>query len=258
MLETLVNALNERNQRNKGTKFGFSTSEDALTWTVFRYLFDSGQLLGVLRGAGLPVPDRENRPESMLLWGVPVPLDRDANKAGWLLRDRLVAISDDLGEDPKSRTEPDVVIDLGADGVIIIEVKHRSGTDLKKPTYSGWDRYYPADSPLTYSGAVRASCCYELARNWRFGLELSADPARPFTLACLGPEALFRGKNEEVLRPFEASVPATGTALFRKIRWDALIGTINEPLDWITDFVETRGYRCGGDGYGLGGRFDCP
>src|SRR4051794_7622110 len=44
VIETLALALNVRNQSNKTVKFGFSTSEDALTWTVFGHLIDSGQL----------------------------------------------------------------------------------------------------------------------------------------------------------------------------------------------------------------------
>ena len=126
VLETLALALNERNRANKRTKFGFSTSEDALTWAVFKYLHASGQLLDVLRRAGLPIPGRAPRPEAALLWGVPIPPDRAGDDRGWRLRGRLQAIADRLGEDPRSRTEPDVVIDLGPDGVVVIEVKHRS------------------------------------------------------------------------------------------------------------------------------------
>ena len=148
----------------------------------------------MLRRAGLPIPGRAPRPEAALLWGVPIPPDRAGDDRGWRLRGRLEAIADRLGEDPRSRTEPDVVIDLGPDGVVVIEVKHRSPTDVKDGAYAGWDRYYPADSPLPYAPAVRASGCYELARNWRFGLELAAEPDRPFTLACLGPDGLFRGE----------------------------------------------------------------
>ena len=42
--ERLKLALNERNRPSKRIKFGFSTSEDALTWTVFTYLNMTGQL----------------------------------------------------------------------------------------------------------------------------------------------------------------------------------------------------------------------
>ena len=240
VLDTLALALNHRNRANKGAKFGFSTSEDALTWTVFKYLHETGQLLNVLRRVGLPIPDRASRPEALLLWGAPIPLDRTG--PGWRLRDRLEEIADRLGENPRSRTEPDVVIDLGPDGIFIIEVKHRSGTDFKTENYAGWDRYYPAASPLSYATAIRSSGCYELARNWRFGLELAAGQARPFTLACLGPEELFRGPGAEILRPFESCLPGEGAARFQKLTWDALLQAISQPPERLVPYVESRGY----------------
>ena len=242
VVETLALAVNERNRANKAIKFGYSTSEDALTWTVFKHLIDSGQLVGVLRRAGLSIPDLASRPVAVLLWGVPIPLDRENNEEGWALRARLQSIADGLGENPLSRTEPDVVIDLGDLGVLIVEVKHRSGTDVKPSRYAGWDRYYPAHGPIPYAASVRASGCYELARNWRFGLELAAGPPRPFTLACLGPESLFRGRGAEVLRPFEACLPTEATARFQKLRWDELLRAIPRPPDWLVNYVEARGY----------------
>jgi hypothetical protein len=246
LLETLAMALNERNRANKRAKFGFSTSEDALTWVVFKYLHDSGQLLGVLRRAGLAIPYRAFWPEAMLLWGVPIPLDRTGQ--GWWLREYLEEIGDRLGEDPRSRTEPDVVIDLGPDGIFIIEVKHRSGTAVKSGDYAGWDRYYPAVSPLTYAASMRSSGCYELARNWRFGLELAAEQARPFTLACLGPDDLFLGDGAKIILPFEACLPGERAARFQKLTWADLLGAIEHPPEWFVRCVESRGYTISAGG----------
>ena len=248
VLEAIALALNVRNRANKEAKFGYSTSEDALTWTVFKHLHDSGQLVVVLRRAGLPIPERVARPEAVLLWGVPISTEGKESEVGRRLRDRLEAIADGLGEDPRSRTEPDIVIDLGESGIVIIEVKHRSGTDVKRPGYAGWGRYYPSDGPLAYGDSLRASGCYELARNWRFGLELAADPARPFTLACLGPESLFRGRGGESLRPFEAGLPGDGTAQFQKLGWNGLLGAIEEAPDWLVRYVEARGYSISSEG----------
>jgi hypothetical protein len=242
VVETLALAVNERNRANKAIKFGYSTSEDALTWTVFKHLHESGTLLNVLRRAGLPIPDGAARPEAMLLWGVPLPPDRAGDGRGRRLRARLEAVADRLGEDPRSRTEPDVVIDVGDFGVFVIEVKHRSGTDVKAAGYAGWDRYYPAQSPVPYAAAMRASGCYELARNWRFGLELAADPPRPFTLACLGPENLFRGRGAEVLRPFEECLPNGGPARFQTLAWGTLLGAVGDTPEWLVRYVAARGY----------------
>src|SRR5438045_3376353 len=41
----LSQSLNERNRGSKLIRFGFTTSEDALTWVVFTYLLRSGQLV---------------------------------------------------------------------------------------------------------------------------------------------------------------------------------------------------------------------
>jgi hypothetical protein len=242
LLDTLSLSLNVRNRANKRTKFGFSTSEDALTWTVFKFLSDHGQLTNVLRTAGLPIPEAVSRHEAMLLWGVPMPLDRKSNVNGWELRQSLEIISTGLGEDPNSSTEPDVLIDFGPHGVFIIEVKHRSETSLKDVGYAGWDKYFPANSPLPYAAAMRASECYELARNWRFGLELIATTNRPFTLAYLGPSSLFEGIAESVLQPFEDCLPAEGLASFHRIGWNALLGAITDPPPWLIQQFATEGY----------------
>ena len=248
VIETLALALNVRNRANKKIKFGFSTSEDALTWTVFSFLQGSGQLLEVLRRAGLPIPDGVSLPEALLLWGVPIDPDRAVDDRGRPLRVRIESISDQLGEDPRSRTEPDVVIDLGDFGPLIIEVKHRSGTDVKSSSYAGWDRYYPANSPSPHATLMRFSGCYELARNWRLGTELASVPPRPFTLACLGPDELFQGAGAETLMPFEAGLPSEGTARFQKLTWNALLGAVKHAPDWLARYVEARGYTISAEG----------
>jgi hypothetical protein len=239
VLDTLALAFNKRNRANKRTKFGFSTSEDALTWTLFKFLSDSGQLTRVLRRAGLQISDQALHHEALLLWGVPIPMDRDA---GWAIRGCLKSISDQLGEDPARRTEPDVLIDFGVHGLFIIEVKHRSRTVVQGIEHARWDRYFPANSPLSYTAAMRSSGCYELARNWKFGLELAAKTDRPFTLACLGPDSLFRGEDEKVLQAFEGCIPADGLARFHKMRWNALLGAGADPPEWLVRHFEPRNY----------------
>jgi hypothetical protein len=245
VLDTLNLALNVRNWANKKAKFGFNTSEDALTWTLFKFLSDSGQLTRVLRVAGLPIPDGVSNHGAMLLWGVPIPFDRDRNPDGWDLRRCLEIISNGLGEDSTSRTEPDVLIDFGPHGYLIIEVKHRSSTSLKYVGYAVWDRYFPANSPLPYAAAIRTSQCYELARNWRIGLELTATGDRPFTLAYLGPDTLFQGDGETVLRRFEDCLPIEGLARFQKILWNTLLGAIADPPKWLIQHFQMKGHSVG-------------
>jgi hypothetical protein len=52
-IEALMNALNELNRPSKVRRFGFSTSEDAVTWVVFTHLLRSDQLVAALKGAGV-------------------------------------------------------------------------------------------------------------------------------------------------------------------------------------------------------------
>ncbi len=234
--EALNCALNLRNQENKLTKFGYCpSSEDALTWTVFKFLHDSNQLTRSLRLIGLPLPGSDDPPRATLLWGVPIPFDLQANPDGWVLRSKLISISNWLCEDPLYRTEPDVVIDLGDSGIIIIEVKHRSRTDTKAPGHSGWSNYYPEGSPFP------ASQCYELARNWRFGLELALSLRRPFSLVYLGPHGLFRD-DAALLAGFEACLANDAMTRYRSLCWDAFLGAIADRPNWFVQYIRSRGY----------------
>jgi hypothetical protein len=77
LIGVLSNALNVRNRSSKLAKFGFSTSEDALTWTVFSYLAAQGLLCDALLECGVSFADRS---PALLLWGVPVD-DKDGTGA---------------------------------------------------------------------------------------------------------------------------------------------------------------------------------
>jgi hypothetical protein len=52
-LDALSQSLNVRSRQSKRSRFGFTTSEDALTWVVFTYLLRSGQLVVALKRVGL-------------------------------------------------------------------------------------------------------------------------------------------------------------------------------------------------------------
>jgi hypothetical protein len=114
---------------------------------------------------------------SVLLWGVPI-----VGANGTRLRERLISACNFLGEVPASRTEPDVIVDLGPDGLIFVEVKYRSSNDAQadKPwiNYTGSEVFADAE-------AAKASGRYELARNWRIGCELAG--GRRFALINLLP-----------------------------------------------------------------------
>lgn len=108
-------ALNARSRLKKWQRFGFSTSEDAVTWVVFVHLLRAGQLLDVLQHVGL-LPHRVAAAEpALLLWGVPISGDSRAAA----IREALIELCMNLKEDPQSFSEPDVIIDAGPAGLII-------------------------------------------------------------------------------------------------------------------------------------------
>lgn len=61
----------------------------------------------------------------MLMWGVPVP---NNNASGRALRERIFNISKNLLEKSTWRSEPDVVLDFGEAGLVVIEAKLFSGS----------------------------------------------------------------------------------------------------------------------------------
>jgi hypothetical protein len=242
LAEALASSLNIRNRPNKRVKFGFETSEDAVTWTVFRYLHESGLIGQVLEAclpaaAGIAASLAKSQPPT-LLWGSPVPAGDE--RAG-AIRTRLESLLSSLGENPESYSEPDVLIDFGAAGLVIIEVKYRSPNDNKDPDYGGWSRYMDQSGAFTDEGRTRKSGEYELARNWRFGWSLAED--RPLWLVNLGPSGLFTEPEGARLAAFEAALSQTSSRRFVRLTWPEFLGAIHTPPDWLTAFTEDRELR---------------
>jgi len=233
--EALSQSINTRNRPSKLRRFGFSTSEDAVTWVVFTYLLRSGQLVGALRRSGI-IPEHvsASAAPSFLLWGSPIFGARGAE-----LRNQLVDVCAKLGEDAGSVSEPDVVIDFGDAGLVFAEVKYRSGNDMKSSAYRGWSRYMSAPWVAWEIEETKASGCYELARNWCLLKALAGD--RPSTLVNLGPANLFRGKEGRRLDRFSAALNTDERSRFVKISWPDLLGSDfgNRP-SWFVQFCRGR------------------
>jgi hypothetical protein len=156
--ECLAQAPNVRNRESKRIRFGFSTSEDAVTWVVFTYLFGSGQLLSALRSAALIAEETPTKAPTLLLWGAPI----GSATRGAAIRRQLKELCAKLQEDPNSFSEPDVIVDLGEGGLIFIEVKYRSGNDAQPEDYPGWSRYASTGRLVWQFQDVKSSGCYEL------------------------------------------------------------------------------------------------
>ena len=137
--------------------FCLETLEDAVTWTVFRRLQLGAQFGAALRAAGI-VPAGEVEP-AMLLWAAAVP---QGDVRAQSLRSDLATASKTLREDPLKRTETDVALDFGPEGVVLIEGKHRSANEVNVD--ASWGRY-ACEGCFSDVTLVRQSGMYELARN---------------------------------------------------------------------------------------------
>lgn len=216
--QTLAQALNVRNRRAKQTKFASSKSEDHVTWTVFRFLQHTEVLGKTLRQVGMwPGTDKPREP-ALLLWGVPVPND---DPVGTNIRDRLIEVSDWIGEDPYYRSEPDVILDFGQAGVVFIEVKCSSANEEKAATYVGWDKYLKSTQSFVDARRVRGTGLYELARNWRIGWDLA--DGRDLTLVNLGPADLFAGQKGANLAEFRECLNGADGQRFETLTWAELL-----------------------------------
>jgi hypothetical protein len=234
--EALGQALNVRSRESKRRRFGFSTSEDAVTWVVFTYLYRTGQLLPTLRRIGLIAEDARPKVTTLLLWGAPI----DGGARGEEIRTQLHNLCVSLQEDPNSFSEPDVIIDLGEKRLIFIEVKYRSGNDFKPPDYPGWSKYTSVAGLTWQIEDVKSSGCYELARNWCLLKCLAAH--RPATLVNLGPAKLFVGAEGARLHRLVTALNTDEQSQFGKVRWsDFLDGNLGDLPDWFAHFCRSRG-----------------
>ena len=233
--EVLSLALNEQHRSSKRKEFQSHRSEDAVTWTVFRYL-QSKNLLGHVLQVVEGEPAKPEQEPTLLLWGSPVP---PGDPAALQLRKALVQVGDAIGERPGSRSEPDVIMDFHQAGVCIIEVKLGSPNEMKNEGYSGWPFYTDRTAAFVSHSDVCRSGCYELARNWRIGWDLAG--TRPFTLINLGPAGLFDKQRGELER-FDKSLSKRADRRFRRLAWtEFLTSVLPASPDWFRSFVNERG-----------------
>ena len=180
----LASALNVQARAKKLWAFASANSEDAATWTIARALESIGSLASFL-SPGLR--SLSSNPGQALLWGVPLtPGAADAVAA------TIVKVSDDLREQPMSRSEPDLIL-VWPDLIAFVEVKLDSLNEHKPPTYKGWDTYLQSSGLFASDdAAVRQAGWYELARNWVIGNQVAALHAARFVLVNLGPAKLAK------------------------------------------------------------------
>jgi hypothetical protein len=234
-LNTLSNALNLFNRENKLKKFSFETSEDAVTWTVFNYLKQRKILCESLK---LPAVDWLNLADiepTMLLWGVPVP---GADRRGIDIKKNLVAILNQIGEDPQKYSEPDVILDFGNIGVIVIEVKYRSPNDTLNGESPKWGKYLQNSDAFADTIGIKKTGFYELARNWRIAWDLAN--GRSMALLNLGPDSLFEGDDGKKIRRFSKCLRQNKTHKFMGVTWTRFIERLLDNPKWFDQYLKKR------------------
>ncbi len=224
----LARCLNARHRHGKRHAFGSLNSEDAVTWTIFRAL-QMYHLRNLLAALVAPHSNTSSEP-IMLLWGA------SADEGGTLLRTRLVAILDGLGENPQQFSEPDVIL-VWPNLVIFIEVKYTSPNE-KKPGYENFVRYLDhTDLFAVPTEEVKQSGYYELTRNWRIGTEFAG--SKEFVLVSLGPSPLKHDAED-----FRQQLAETGDRRFAFLQWQDLIDAMYAILDvlppWLANYIDDR------------------
>ena len=236
-IETLNNAFNKVNRNNKLSKFCSENSEDAVTWTIFKFLAEKSLLQSVFAEFDVPSDKGRSREPVVLLWGVPVPL---ANDGGHRCALQIETVLNDMGENSQSRSEPDVILDYGDAGVVFIEVKLKSENETKQVPDLVWNRYLKDSDYFNDSNSVRESRLYELARNWRIGCQYAG--SRPFTLINLGPSSLFsKKKNADALTYFSSALKIDDDHQFIQLKWPQLMHAIQEKPQWLLRYDYDRG-----------------
>jgi hypothetical protein len=226
---TLRGAFNRRARGSKWARFGSSNSEDAVTWSVFRYLEQTGQLDRLAAAAGAGTLARGDA--SLLLWGHPV-----SGPIAPQLSAQLACVCDALGERVDRRSEPDVIV-AWPELLVVAEAKTTSPNEiLAGERRSKLDRYTVGrpDILAVSPKQVRDAGYYELIRNWRIAADLS-DRAGilQWVLVNLGPDRL--AKDVAVLR----ELLADGHDRLKHVRWSQLLSGLDPPR-WFADYVSSR------------------
>jgi hypothetical protein len=229
--EALRGALNRAHREDKINKFAFSTSEDAVTWTIFSYLQRTRLLHQVISSLGL-LPTHPKGEPTVLLWGSSLP---NASELGRTLRGQIETTLRRLGESAASYSEPDVILDFGDEGLVIIEVKYQSANDFCSDR-SKFDKYLLKSSGFRIPAHIVDSRLYELARNWRIGFELSNGRAMTLVNLVLRP----RKQEYSSLELFCDGLSEDSRCRFRQIRWAQLLSQFEHP-DWLASYIQTRG-----------------
>lgn len=224
---SLNNSMNEMNRKNKIHKFGFSTSEDALTWSFFKYFVVKNKIPDLLKLLNIK---SEETDFEIYLWGTNI----CSSEPNTEFIDKFIETSNSFNENSSMRTEPDVIIKL-QDKLVFIEVKYLSSNEISE-NEEKFKKYLINDFDKK---AIVESGHYELTRNWAFVSKLSN--GKKFELINLGLQKLFIDKNRNRLNKFEKALKSD-KGKFRKISWEEILEKVNKTeFDlWFKNYLNDK------------------
>lgn len=232
LLEILEKSNNTRNIRNKISKAGFSTSEDAVTFTFVKYYFQANAINRMMRVLGM---DKFGNDVEVYLWGCPISKDMDNT----LIQKMKDVLERDYREKRNSLTEPDIILSINGYGNVIIEVKLHSGNEVKNTV--NIDKYLD-DEFYRDIDKAKSSQHYELVRNWSIGNAISTPDK--FLLVNLGKQKLFTDKNATLLQQFKESLHQDEKSQFAQLSWENVISRIDEQDSQLQEYLlEKIAYR---------------
>ena len=131
--DVLNKSINIKNRENKKNKIGFSTSEDALSWVVFRYFQKKGALNSIIES----IVGSSAGETKISYWGVRVDNDYTTHNK------ELITILRSLKENESYFSEPDVILEDDKN-VLFFEAKLNSSNE-KSNEKNKKDKYYNDD-----------------------------------------------------------------------------------------------------------------
>ncbi|HKL85766.1 MAG TPA: hypothetical protein VJ861_05495 [Treponemataceae bacterium] len=228
--EIIDKSINVNNRTAKKIKLGFNTSEDALTWTVFRHLQISNGISALIESI---TSNKSTGQCVVYYWGTPV---TDEDMIITSKRKLLESVLLEIGENDQKMSEPDIIIE-DDETLIFLEIKFGSLND-SQDTSEKWKKYdnrrYFKENIMNVPNLRE----YQLVRNWCIGNMLAEKTGKKFKLINL----VFSDKDTNDLAEFKDNLNQTEKSAFKRMNWRILLQDIaqTEESQWLVSWLSTR------------------
>ena len=198
------------------SRIAFDNSEDAVSFNVFRFLELRPELLDAVLAEMGEEPVHNPR---LIYWS-----HDQATKELW---EPLERARKEFGEQPKSGSEPDLIIATG-ETLFFIEAKVTSTNKLAAPKSGDTKQYLTGGDSLfarafTVDWTTASANRYELMRFWLLGSWLAADLGLKFRLVSLLPMRLIQQLPDEHFGDYIVQSPARSFGVYA---WEYIWRTV--------------------------------